>query len=292
MSDRDAKTQKQLRPHSAADLIPSMTDHDYALLKADIGKYGQREPIITLDNLILDGRHRYQACLELDIEPLFKPVTELTDPVAFVLSANLHRRHLTASQRAMIAARVAELYAAEAAERGRSGLSADGAAGGRGRKKNPVAKLPQGFKTREKAGKKMGVGGRSVQDAKTVIDNGSPELVAAVEAGQVPVSKAASIAKSTPKPRQAAVAKSASKSSKTKKGAATKESTKSAAPSFDSILATQNLERAVAPIYLNWPMAERTSLEELLGSWVNELHEFSKIASLDTAGGAQQPKAG
>lgn len=90
--------QKLLRhPLSAA--FPRMTAEDQDLLTEDIEKYGQRDAIVLFEGMIIDGWHRYQACLMLEIEPIFKELAD-NDPVAFVLSHNLHRRHLTGSQRA------------------------------------------------------------------------------------------------------------------------------------------------------------------------------------------------
>src|SRR6516164_995725 len=73
---------------------------------ADIKVKGLCEPIVLYENKTLDGRNRYLACIAAGIEPTFKTY-EGTDPVAFVISANLCRRHLTESQRAMIAAKLA-----------------------------------------------------------------------------------------------------------------------------------------------------------------------------------------
>lgn len=85
-------------PLSAA--FPAMNAEDFQLLKDDIETEGQREPVIILDGMVLDGWHRYRACIELGIKPTQFTFSDNDDPVAFVKSHNLHRRHLTGSQRA------------------------------------------------------------------------------------------------------------------------------------------------------------------------------------------------
>ena len=58
--------------HPTADLFPALDAVTYEQLKADIEKNGQLEPIwLDKDGKIIDGRHRYQACLDLKIEPDF-----------------------------------------------------------------------------------------------------------------------------------------------------------------------------------------------------------------------------
>lgn len=90
-------------PLSAA--FPPMSDEDYSALKADLAANGQRHPAIAITDedgtmSVLDGWHRVQACMDLGIKPMVVEFSETADPVAFVISANLHRRHLSASQRA------------------------------------------------------------------------------------------------------------------------------------------------------------------------------------------------
>lgn len=76
-----------------------MPEDDIAQLSEDIAKHGQREPGVMFEGKVLDGWHRYRACYLAGVE--FRSVEfGGEDPVAFVLSQNLHRRHLTAMQRA------------------------------------------------------------------------------------------------------------------------------------------------------------------------------------------------
>lgn len=89
-----------MNQHPLSAAFPSMSDEDFQSLKADIKANGQREPIIVHEGMVLDGWHRYRACTDLGIKPQQFTFDASADPVAFVLSNNLHRRHLTPSQRA------------------------------------------------------------------------------------------------------------------------------------------------------------------------------------------------
>jgi ParB-like chromosome segregation protein Spo0J len=58
--------------HPVADLFPLMTDDEYEKLKADIKANGLLVVIWAFKGMIIDGRNRYRACLELSIEPRFQ----------------------------------------------------------------------------------------------------------------------------------------------------------------------------------------------------------------------------
>jgi ParB-like chromosome segregation protein Spo0J len=96
-----------LAPHPLADLLPAMGAEGYEELKADIVRNGLQIPIILYKGLILDGRTRYRACKETGIPPRICNY-EGDDPATVVASMNLHRRHLSPSQRAMVAAKLAD----------------------------------------------------------------------------------------------------------------------------------------------------------------------------------------
>lgn len=108
--------------HPYAELLPRMTDSEFGSLKKDIEEHGLLDPIVTLDDMILDGRHRYEACVELG-----RPFTaadfrewngEGGDPLTFVSSKNIQRRSLTTSQRAATVAHLAREFAARAKAEG------------------------------------------------------------------------------------------------------------------------------------------------------------------------------
>jgi hypothetical protein len=91
-----------IKIHPAASLLPSMSREEFAGLVEDIRTHGLLQPIVTIRDAeglrILEGRHRALACPAAGIEPRFQEY-EGTDPVGFVLSANIHRRHLTPRDR-------------------------------------------------------------------------------------------------------------------------------------------------------------------------------------------------
>lgn len=99
-----AETPMSLELHPLCTLFPRLAGAEFEAMKADIIANGQREPIIVHEGQILDGGNRYRACIEAGIEPMLKDFAG-DNAVAFVLSANLHRRHLTPGQQAAIVAR-------------------------------------------------------------------------------------------------------------------------------------------------------------------------------------------
>lgn len=97
----DSMTQLELHP--LCTLFPRLSGGDFDGLVADIKANGLRQPIVTHGGMILDGGNRYRACIEAGIKP--KTVKFDGDNiVSFVLSANLHRRHMSPGQQAAIVA--------------------------------------------------------------------------------------------------------------------------------------------------------------------------------------------
>jgi len=109
-AETKAQTLNNLTAHPLADIFPLMEGEEFDALVEDIKDNWLREPITLYEDKILDGRNRYRAVVKAD--RLFKLKEENfrtysgSDPLGLVVSANLHRRHLTESQRALIAARI------------------------------------------------------------------------------------------------------------------------------------------------------------------------------------------
>lgn len=118
--------------HPLAASFPMMEGEDLEALVEDIRANGQREPIeLDASGQLIDGRNRLRACKLAGIAPTFV-TREFDDPVVYILSRNLHRRHLTKSQCAMAYAQ-AYPEPPSAKERGQQG--------GRGREKTSTTEL-------------------------------------------------------------------------------------------------------------------------------------------------------
>jgi ParB-like chromosome segregation protein Spo0J len=92
--------------HPLADMFPPMEGKEFDALVADIKANGLNEPIAIYEDMILDGRNRYRACIAAGVKPEFEDLICIADPVAYVISANIHRRNLTPEQKAEVLAKL------------------------------------------------------------------------------------------------------------------------------------------------------------------------------------------
>ena len=100
-------------------LLPPLSAEEFAALKADIAVNGVLIPVVidADSGEVIEGHHRVQAWTELRSEKIAVPdypreVRRFEDDkarTAFILAANLFRRHLTRTQRAEVVARLREL---------------------------------------------------------------------------------------------------------------------------------------------------------------------------------------
>jgi hypothetical protein len=103
--------------HPAANLFPLLGEKELHDLAEDIREHGLHHPVILYDAKILDGRNRFRACELAGVQPRFEEWNGDGSPIAWVLSENLHRRHLTVSQQGTVAAEAIELFRQEAEDR-------------------------------------------------------------------------------------------------------------------------------------------------------------------------------
>ena len=158
----------ELQFHPLADIFPLLAEDHLQELARDIKAHGLLDPIVLHDGKILDGRCRYLACQIAGVIPRFE-VYAGADPLGLIVSCNIRRRHLNESQRAMVAARLADL------QRGANQHSEG---------------LPLG-----RAAELMNVSPRSAARARQVLLHGDSNLVKAVETGDLTVAAAAALSR-------------------------------------------------------------------------------------------------
>ena len=156
--------------HQYAEVFPLIEGAEFDALVADIKQFGLREKIVTYQGKVLDGRNRFLACQKAKAKQTFRQFKG-TDAgaLALVISANIQRRHLNASQLQMAGARIATMR--------------------KGDNQHASIEAP----SQAAAAEILNTSRAGIQRAREVIDHGSKELIAAVDAGEVKVSRAAAV---------------------------------------------------------------------------------------------------
>ena len=171
--------------HEYSKIFPMLEGEQRLDLQRDIRDNGVREPIVQFNGQILDGRNRYICARESGIEvPVVQFEGSEQEAFDYVISRNLHRRHLTQNQRKSIAGKAATMPR------------------GGDRKSDQTARLR--FDSTAATAAKMNVSQRGTEQAKSVHQKGVPELVQAMWDGTASVSAAAEVAK-LPKDEQAEI---------------------------------------------------------------------------------------
>jgi N6-adenosine-specific RNA methylase IME4/ParB-like chromosome segregation protein Spo0J len=149
--------------HPLAEMLPLVQGAEFDRLVADITEQGLLHPITLYQSKVLDGRNRERACRAAGVEPGYVEF-EGKDPAAFVISQNLARRHLGPSERAMVAARMANLKWGQR-----------------------ISDKAEGQICLSEAAQMLSVSERSVRSARVVLERGIPELREAVVHGRLAV---------------------------------------------------------------------------------------------------------
>ena len=198
--------------HPVAALFPLMEGEEFAALVEDIRANGLREAIWTYQDQVIDGRNRDRACRLAGVPPRYREWDGKGSLVAFVVSLNLKRRHLTDTQRGFVARDMLPWLEKEAEQR--SGMRTDLMPGehsiqDRRRRAKGTGNLGKLFdqgslgRAREHAARLAHTNPQYVADAKK-LDLESPQVAVHARAGRLNMPQAKQIA-ALPKPVQAQV---------------------------------------------------------------------------------------
>lgn len=165
--------------HPYASILPMLGVTEAGELAADIQANGLREDIVLFEGKILDGRNRYTACKSAGVEPRFRDFNGGGDPVAYIVSVNVRRRHLTNAQREMVAAKLANMPRGDVSRIKESAKTPTISQTAKRQNGKPPTKT-----TITQAAEDLDVSPRNVARAKKVLEKGTAEDIAAVEQGE------------------------------------------------------------------------------------------------------------
>jgi len=221
------KTIEQYKVHPEADKLPKMTDTEFNQLCESIKSDGLHKEIIILsetDRQIIDGRHRYKACIETGIPPRFITIKDYQQANEVYLSKLdlQNSNYLQAIENGDINQLVKEIIKIENVYRRADNtynaikqyipmLPKNGEIGN-GRKKadepdieniknDNKANVPEKvggsqethLKTKEELASELGVSEATIKRVKYVEENGTPEIKAKVDAGEIGIFTAAKL---------------------------------------------------------------------------------------------------
>jgi ParB-like chromosome segregation protein Spo0J len=169
-------------------LLPKMSDEEFSELKDSIADEGQHYPIVVNEDLeILDGHHRFRACLDLGLEPDFevRKFEDKTVEKKFVIEANLRRRHLNNFQLVELGVPLLEVEKALAKKRKSvkrengevQGLSPD----------NAFQEL--NAKAKEFVAKKTGLSTRTFEKGKRILEEAPEEKKRELREGKTSITR-------------------------------------------------------------------------------------------------------
>jgi len=165
-----------------------MSQGELRELAADIKERGLLNAVVLLKRQVLDGRNRLAACKLAGVEPRFVEWEGEGSPTEWVISQNLFRRHLTSSQKAVVAYQLLPVLEKEAKDRQRQSP-------GRGIK---VGKKRPAFSFDGKASTiaaRLTKTNENYVKAVKAISTTAPELIEVIRAGHLKVPDAVQVAK-------------------------------------------------------------------------------------------------
>lgn len=168
---------KDLKHHPYASIIPMFEGMDWEGFKSSIRQgYIHRNPIVLYrDNpkepwRILNGRHCHMACVEENVTPNFVGLENDDEAARRIAMMDANRRHLSVSQRAMMAVTLNQQSKA----------------------------LYKKGQSQEEIAEASGISRPIINDAVKVSERGSPKLKDAVVDGTISVADAAKVVNETP----------------------------------------------------------------------------------------------
>lgn len=180
--------------HPLSQAFPAMDAEDRQALKDSIEDIGVQNPITLLDGMVIDGWHRYSIASELGLPCPSVTLEADTDPRAFVVAQNKARRHITAAQIALAVIKVYAWVLPGANQHSTRGSATVA---------EPLSR------TNQELSDLSGVGVRTIERAKRISQQGTPEVKDALSSGQIGIATAEAMLQLPANEQAAAIAQPA-----------------------------------------------------------------------------------
>jgi len=159
--------------HPLSQMFPCMASDDLAVLRDNVAK--NPPDVVKVDMLggkVLEGKNMMLVAALLGLKVEFVEY-EGNDPIGFLLTRNLHRRHLTISQRAYVAARMVTTTLGSNQHKG-TGI--------------PEPSITE--VTQPEAARLLGISVDSVSGASKILTSGNEEIIGAIRHGKKTINAA------------------------------------------------------------------------------------------------------
>ena len=173
-----------------ASLLPPPSEEERELLEQNILEHHQcRDAIITWDNVILDGHHRFEICMKHGIRFAVKEMSfdSREEAKVWMLENQLGRRNLTDAMRIELALAKAELLHKRAKEN-QSRAGGDKRSGSLLIKSSKMTDEP--VHVRKSLAAEADVSERTLYNYMQIRENAAPELLNKVKQGEVKINTA------------------------------------------------------------------------------------------------------
>jgi hypothetical protein len=167
--------------HVVTELFPLMAGIEFDEFCRDIATNGLKDPIDLWHGMIIDGRNREHACAKTGVRAIYRDWTGTEEQlIAYVVSKNLRRRHLTTTQRASLGVQLIPLLEGAALQRQLAGTKASPET--KGRAVDHAARMTH-------------VAPASIWRMRQVLESAIPKIKTATFLDQIPLATAADISK-------------------------------------------------------------------------------------------------
>ena len=171
-------------------LIPPLTDEEFAQLEENIVRDGIQDPLKIWRGTIVDGHNRFKIAQKhaLDFRTTELSFADRNDAIIWIIKNQFGRRNLSAYDRSILALKLKPVIAAKAKEN----LSTHTVDGYQGLENSTKA-----VNTRQEIAKIAGVSDNTIAKVEKINAEAPPELIAALRAGSLSIHAAYMAVKSS-----------------------------------------------------------------------------------------------